>query len=210
MKKVVLATLIGCWFIGLLVGCSSPPTGGEEDVPADDAAGSDKFPARDASTPLVVGEKGTIILGLAQPVDLVVQREDGSLLYELPIKQNTVIDPDTPFTIQVIEPELDAELAEQYVPIGNTALELHAVEETGYGFALKPLLTIHYTLDELEAAQTQGANLDPLKGNLIVLYKEQRSPKWVAQTSVSVNEDAHTVVVSNIAGAGAWRLVAIK
>ena len=139
-----------------------------------------------------------------------VQREGGELLYELPIKQNTVIDPDTAFTIQVLEVEWPEELAEKYVPVGSTALELHAAHETGYGFALKPLLTIHYTQNELDAAQAQGATLEPLKGNLIVLYKEQRSPKWVAQTSVTVDADAGTVVVSNIAGAGAWRLVAKK
>jgi len=94
--------------------------------------------------------------------------------------------------------------------VGSTALELHAVQESGYGFALKPLLTIHYTQEELAAAAAQGATVEPLKGNLIVLYKEQRSPKWVAQTSVTVNEAARTVVVSNIAGAGAWQLVALK
>ncbi len=124
-------------------------------------------------------------------------------------KSNNV-DPDTAFTIQVIEGELPAELSEQYAAVGNTVLELHVANETGYGFALKPLLTIHYNQEELNEAQGQGATLDPLKGNLIVLYKEQRSPKWVAQTSVTVNEDANTVVVSNIAGAGAWRLVAKK
>jgi hypothetical protein len=43
-----------------------------------------------------------------------------------------------------------------------------------------------------------------------VLYKEQRSPKWVPQTSVTVDADANIVVISNIAGAGAWRLVAKK
>ena len=97
-----------------------------------------------------------------------------------------------------------------YVAVGPYALELHAAEETGYGFALKPLLTIHYSAAELEAAKGAGASLDVLKGNLIVLYKEQRSPKWVPQTSVSIDESAGTVVVSNIAGAGAWRLVAKK
>ena len=128
----------------------------------------------------------------------------------LPIKKNTVIDSDVPFTIRTIEQELPEELAAQYVAVGSHALELHAAEETGYGFALKPLLTIHYSLAELDAAKEAGASLDVLKGNLIVLYKEQRSPKWVSQTSVSVDESARTVVVSNIAGAGAWRLVAKK
>jgi hypothetical protein len=44
----------------------------------------------------------------------------------------------------------------------------------------------------------------------VVLYKEQRSPKWVAQTSVSVDKEANVVTVTNIAGAGAWRLAAKK
>ena len=62
----------------------------------------------------------------------------------------------------------------------------------------------------LDTAKAQGATLEPLKGNLIVLYKEQRSPKWVAQTTVAIDEAAGTVKVSNIAGSGAWRLVAKK
>jgi hypothetical protein len=210
MNKIALALLIGSVFALLLLGCSSPSAEGETAAPAEEPAGNDEFPARDANAPLTVGEKGTIILGLTQDANLLVQRTDGQALYELPIKQNTVIDPETAFTIQVIEAELPEELVEQYVAVGTTALELHAAQETGYGFALKPLLTIHYTQGELEAAQAEGATLEPLKGNLIVLYKEQRSPKWVPQTSVTVNEGENTVVVSNIAGAGAWRLVAVK
>ena len=77
-------------------------------------------------------------------------------------------------------------------------------------YFVKPLLTIHYSQEELDAAQAQGATLDPLKHNLIVLYKEQRAPKWVAHPGINVNEAESTVVVSNIAGAGAWRLVAKK
>ena len=209
MRRIALALILSVLAL-LLLGCGSPSTEGEAPPQAEEPAASDEFPARDVNTPLLVGEKGTIILGTAQNVNLQVQREGGEPLYELPIKQNTVIDANTAFTIQVLEVDLPQELAEQFVAVGNTALELHVANETGYGFALKPLLTIHYSQDELDNAQAQGATLDPLKGNLIVLYKEQRSPKWVAQTSVTVNEDASTVVVSNIAGAGAWRLVAKK
>jgi len=158
----------------------------------------------------MVGEKGTIILGTAQDANLQVKRESGELLYVLPIKQNTVIDPDTAFTIQVLDVGLAQELSEQFVAVGNTALELHVANETGYGFALKPQLTIYYSQEELDAAKAQGATLDPLKGNLVVLYKEQRSPRWVAMTTVGINEGAGTVTVSNIAGAGAWRLAAKK
>jgi hypothetical protein len=209
MKQVALSLILSLLAL-LLLGCGSPSTEGEAPPAVEEPAGSDEFPARDANTPLAIGEKGTIILGNAQGANLQVQREDGALLYELPIKQNTVVDPDTAFTIQALETELPEELTEQYVAVGNTALELHVVNETGYGFALKPELKIHYSQEELAAAQTQGATLDPLKGNLIVLYKEQRSPRWAAMTTVTINEDARTVVVSNIAGAGAWRLVARK
>jgi hypothetical protein len=209
MHKIALALILSTLAL-LLLGCGGPSVEGETVVPVEEPAGSDEFPTRDGNTPLTVGEKGTVILGNAQGADLQVQRANGQLLYELPIKPNTVIDPDTAFTIQVIEPELPEDLAETYVPVGSTALELHAAQESGYGFALKPQLTIHYTQEELDAAQAQGANLDPLKGNLVVLFKEQRSPRWSLQTSVTVNEGAQTVVVSNIAGSGAWRLVAKK
>jgi hypothetical protein len=209
MKKVTLALILSLLAL-LLLGCGSPSTEGNAPSPAQESAGSDEFPARDVSTPLRTGEKGTIILGNAQGATLQVQREDGELLYELPIKQNTVIDPDTPFTIQAFEAELPTELAEQYVAVGSTVLELHAAEETGYGFALKPLLTVHFSQEELDAARAQGASLDPLEGNLVVLYKEQRSPKWVAHPGINIDEAAGTVVVGNIAGAGAWRLVAKK
>jgi len=209
MRKIALSIILSLLAL-LLLGCGGPSAEGEVDTPPEQAAGSDEFPAFDASAPLTVGQKGTVILGTTEQVNLQVQRTDGTMLYELPIKPNAVIDPNTPFTIQVLESELPEDLAAQYVAIGSTALELHAVQETGYGFGLKPLLTIHYTQDELDAARSQGANLDPLKGNLIVLYKEQRSPKWVPQTSVTVNEAAGTVVISNIAGSGAWRIVAKK
>jgi hypothetical protein len=209
MRKIALAlilSLLAC----LALGCSGTSAEKEADVPTEEPAGSAEFPARDANAPLTVGEKGTVILGGTEDANLQVQRADGQPLYELPIKPNTVIDPDTAFTIQVVEPELPEDLASQYAVVGTTALELHAVKETGYGFALKPLLTIHYNQEELDAARAQGATLEPLKGNLVVLFKEQRSPRWSLQTSVTVNEEANTVVVSNIAGAGAWRLVARK
>jgi hypothetical protein len=208
MKKLALAVLLSLLAL-LLLGCGSSATE-QADAPPEEPAASDEFPVFDASGPLTAGEKGTVTLGTPEQVDLIVQSADGAPLYELPIKPNTVIDPNTAFTIHVIEPELPEDLAATYVAVGSSALELHAVQETGYGFALKPLLTIHYTQADLDAAQAAGANLEPLKGNLIVLYKEQRSPKWVPQTSVTVNEAENTVVISNIAGSGAWRLAAKK
>jgi hypothetical protein len=96
------------------------------------------------------------------------------------------------------------------VPIGEYALEMHVIEETGYGFMLRPKIVFHYADDEVEAAKGNGAALDELKGNILVLYKEQRSPRWVPQRSVSIDEDAKTVTVSNVAGTGAWWLVAVK
>jgi hypothetical protein len=209
MNKIGLV-LIGSLLALLLMGCGGPATEGEADAPAEEPAGSDEFPARDANAPLKVGEKGTVTLGNTIDVKLQAQREGGEPLFELPIKPNTVIDPEVTFTVQVIETELTEDLADKYVAVSSTAFELHAVEETGYGFALKPQLTIHYSQEELAAAEAAGATLAPLQGNLVVLYKEQRSPKWVAMTTVAVDEAAGTAVVSNIAGAGAWRLVAKK
>jgi hypothetical protein len=195
----------------LLLGCGRP---GEDAAGGEPAAGAEPasagFPDRDPAQPLAVGERGTITLTNDRDYTLQVQTAGGDPLYVLPIKKNTVIDPNVPFTIQTFEAGLPDDLAERYVAVGPYALELHAAQETGYGFALKPLLTIHYAPAELDAAKASGASLDVLKGNLIVLYKEQRSPKWVPQTSVSVDEAAGTVTVSNIAGAGAWRLVARK
>jgi hypothetical protein len=207
MNKIAIA-LIASLFVLLLAGCGSPSTQGEAGVPVEEPAGNNEFPARDPSTPLTVGEKGTLTLGNAVDVNLQLLREGGEPLYELPVKPNTVIDPEVLFTIQVIEVDLPKDLAEKYVAVGRTAFELHAVEETGYGFALKPRLTIHFTQEDLDAARDAGATLEPLRDSLIVLYKEQRSPKWAVQTSLSVDEAAGTVVASNIAGAGAWRLAA--
>jgi hypothetical protein len=204
--KVALVLALAAF---LLLGCGRSNATPEADSPEQDA-GSDEFPLRDANEPLTVGEQATIVLSNDQAAEIRVLREDGETLYKLPIKQSTVIDAEVPFTLQTIEGALSEELAAKYVPVGTLAMELHAVQDTGYGFALKPLLTIHYTDAELDQAREQGATLDPLKGNLIALYKEQRAPKWVPQTSVTVNEDERTVVVSNIAGSGAWRLVAVK
>ena len=75
---------------------------------------------------------------------------------------------------------------------------------------LRPKIVFHYTDDEIETAGENGAALDELKGNVLVLYKEQRSPKWVPQRSVSIDEETKTVTVSNVAGTGAWWLVALK
>ena len=168
------------------------------------------FPSKGPDEPFAVGERGTILLTNDRAYELRVIREDGAPLFVLPVKQTTVIDPSVPFTVRTFEQELPPEMAADYAAVGAYALELHAAQESGYGFALKPLLTIHYRSAEIEAAQETGAALEPLQGNLIVLYKEQRSPKWVPQTSVSVDQDAQTVTVSNIAGAGAWRLVSRK
>lgn len=209
MKRIALALILSMLAL-LLLGCGSPSTSGEAEPPAEASEGSDDFPARDANAPLSVGEQGTIILGNTQQAEIQVLRPNGELLYELPIKPNSVIDPNVAFTIQAMEAGLPEDLADQYAAVGSTVLELHAVDESGYGFALRPQLTIHYTEEELNAARVQGAALEPLKGNLVVLYKEQRSPRWVPQTDVMLNEQERTVAVSNIAGAGAWRLAAKK
>ena len=193
----------------LLAGCGGQAgEAGAAVAPPGDVPGDDEFPAHDPAQPLIVGQGGTVTLTNDRDDTLRVLRADGEPLFVLPIKKNAVIDPNVPFTIRTIEEDLPEELAGAYVSVGTYAIELHAARETGYGFALKPLLTIHYTAAELDAAREAGASLDALKGNLIVLYKEQRSPRWVPQTSVTVDEGASTVTVSNIAGAGSWRLVA--
>ena len=210
MRKIALALILALLALLLLSCGQAAVSETEEKAPVEEPSGSDEFPPHDASEPLTVGDQATIMLGTGTDVNLLIQRADGQVLYELPIKSNTVIDPNTAFTVRTFEFGIPEELADQYVAVGSTALELHAALETGYGFALKPNLTIHYSQEELDAAQAEGANLDPLKGNLLVLYKEQRSPRWAVQTTVSIDEEAGTVVISNIAGAGAWRLVAKK
>ncbi len=199
---LVSALLLGCGGKTGDTGTPAASTGGE-------TAGA-AFPSKDPGEPFTVGEKGTVVLTNDRAYEIRVNRDDGDPLYVLPLKRTTVIDPSVPFTVRTFEGGLSEESSARYAAVGTYVLELHAAEETGYGFALKPLLTIHYTSSEIDAARQEGAPLDPLKGNLLVLYKEQRAPTWVPQTSVSVNEDAQTVTVSNIAGAGAWRLVAKK
>jgi hypothetical protein len=155
-----------------------------------------------------VDEKGSVTLTNVQAYTIEVQRASGEPLFKLSFKKNGVIDPSVDFTVQTIPFEMREDLEGQYVAVGDRALELHAADEPGYGFALRPELKVTYTDEEIAQAQESGAALDTVSGNVLVLYKEQRSPKWVPQTSVGVNETEHVVTVSNIAGAGAWMLVA--
>jgi hypothetical protein len=143
-----------------------------------------------------------------QAYTIEVQRASGELLYKLSFKKNGVIDPSVAFTVQTIPFEMPEELAGQYVAVGDLAFELHAANEPGYGFALRPELKVYYSDEEIAQATEAGAALAPVSGNVLVLYKEQRSPRWVPQTSISVDEMGKAVTVSNIAGAGAWMLVA--
>ena len=168
------------------------------------------FPAKDPAQPFALGERGVVTLGNDQAYDIQVQRETGAPLFVLSMKKSAVIDPSVDFVIRTFEASVPEELADEYAAVGSYALEMHVVEETGYGFALRPKLQIYFADPEIEAAQADGAAMDDVKGSLVVLYKEQRSPKWVAQTSVSVDKETKVVTVSNIAGAGAWRLAAKK
>lgn len=191
----------------VLWGCSSAaepaaatPEGGNGE--------GDAFPVKDPSQPFGVDEKGTVTLTNDQAYTIQIQRANGEPLYTLSFKKNGVIDPSVDFTVQTIPFEMPEELAGQYVAVGDRAFELYAANEQGYGFALRPELKISYTDEEIAQAQQSGAALDTVSGNVLVLYKEQRSPKWVPQTSVAVDESTNEVTVSNIAGAGAWMLVA--
>ena len=187
----------------LMLGCGGPK---EADV-SEGASGEDS-PAHDPSQPFALGDTGTVAVTNDQAYEIQVQREDGGLLFVMALKKNAVVDPNVNFGVRTYEAEVPGELASKYVAVGPYAFEMHAVDDTGYGFALRPVLRIYPTEDEIEAAREAGAALDPLKGNLVVLYKEQRSPQWVPQTSVSVDEDTGVVTVDNVAGAGAWRLAA--
>lgn len=198
---LVIASLV-------LWGCGA--SGGSGDVTPEPESGSTDFPAKDPSAPFALDEKGTVTLTNDQAYTIEVQRASGERLFTLAFKKNGVIDPSVDFTVQTISFEMPEELAGQYVAVGDRALELHAADESGYGFSLRPELKVYYTAEETAQAQEAGASLDAVSGNVLVLYKEQRSPKWVPQTSVSVNEEANSVMVSNIAGAGAWKLVAKK
>lgn len=185
-------------------GASDEPS----DATPEAGSGSEGFPAKDPSEPFAIDEQGTVTLTNDQAYTIVVQRANGDPLYQLSFKKNGVIDPSVDFTVQTIPFEMPEDLAGRYVAVGDRALELHAVNETSYGFALRPELKVYYTAEEIAQAQEAGAALDPVSGNVLVLYKEQRSPKWVSQTSVGVDEAEQVVTVSNIAGSGAWMLVA--
>jgi hypothetical protein len=190
----------------LLWGCGA---GNEPDeVTPEAASGSEAFPVKDPSQPFAVDEKGTVTLTNDQAYTIEVQRASGELLYKLSFKKNGVIDPSVAFTVQTIPFEMPEGLAGQYAAVSDLAFELHAANEPGYGFALRPELKVYYSDEEIAQATEAGATLAPVSGNVLVLYKEQRSPKWVPQSSVSVDETGKVVTVSNIAGSGAWMLVA--
>ena len=191
-----------------MLGCGA--SGGEETVIPTEQTGSTDFPVKDPSEPFAADEKGTVTLTNDQAYDIQVQRADGNALLVLSFKKSGVIDPSVDFTVQTIAFEIPEDMAEKYVLVGERALELHAAADQGYGFALRPALKIHFADNEIAAAAEAGGAVDPLKGNLLVLYKEQRSPKWVPQTSVGVDEESKVVTVSNIAGSGAWMLVTKK
>jgi len=207
-RKTLWVTLTLALVAVLLLGCGGGAT--EEGPAVEEPSGSADFPAKDPAEPFALDEKGTVTLTNDQAYTIQVQRADGGPLFSMAFKKNGVIDPAVDFAVQTIAFELPEEYVDQYVPVGDRAFELHATDDQGYGFALRPELKIHVTDEELSAATEAGASLDTLKGNLAILYKEQRSPKWVVQTSVSVDEETKVVTVSNVAGSGAWMLVAKK
>jgi hypothetical protein len=208
MRELKMLWLLSAFMaVALLVGCE----GSAEPTPAvaEETSPSElSFAVKDPAEPFAVDEKGTITLTNDQAYDIRVQRETGDPLFVLSFKKSGVIDPSVRFTVQTTSFDVPDELSESYVAVSERAFELHAADEQGYGFALRPELKIHFTEEQIAAAQQEGATVDPLEGNLIVLYKEQRSPKWVPQTSVSIGQDNNVVTVSNVAGAGAWALVA--
>jgi hypothetical protein len=188
----------------LVLGCSDKKEG---TAPiASKVNGSTDFPAKDPGQPFAVKEKGTVTLTNDQAYEIEVQRENGDTLFRFSAKKGAVIEPSVEFTVQTLQANVPEELADQYVAVGVYTLEVHVVGETGYGFALKPTIEISFTDQDIEDAKQNGALLDTFKGNLIVLYKEQRSSRWVPQTSVSTDQEAKTVRVSTVAGAGSWRL----
>jgi len=203
---ILAAALVGA----LLLGCSGPQ-GNEVSTPDQtEEQGSSEFPAKDPGQPFALSEKGTVTLTNQVAYNIVVQGENGESLFEFSSKVGATVEPSVRFAVQAFEQPVPEELAAKYVAIGSFAMQMHVAGETGYGFALRPTIKIHFTDDEIAAAKQAGASLEALKGNLIVLYKEQRSPQWVPQTSVSVDQDAKMVTVTNVAGSGAWRLVAKK
>ncbi|MBN1641325.1 MAG: hypothetical protein JXA09_08815 [Anaerolineae bacterium] len=207
LRAIVALSLLGA----LLVGCGAGGDGGAvEETPAEGGAGGADFPPKDPAEPFAMDEKGTVTLTNDQAYTVQVQRADGTPFCSLSFKRNGVIDPEVDFAVQTIPFVLPEDMAGSYVPVGERAFELHVVGEQTYGFALRPELKVYFTEDEIAAAKAAGAALDTLAGNLLVLYNEQLSPKWTPQTSVAVNEADRVVTVSNIAGSGAWMLVAKK
>lgn len=200
--SVVCLAAIGCAGAGDEV---TEPSGEEEEG----QAGGD-FPVKDPSKPFALGEKGLVNLTNSDPVEIVVQRDSGEPLYKFIMKSGGIADPQIQVAVQTIEPQMPEDLAASYVPVSKYALEIHVVGETGYGFMLRPKIECYFSADEIEAARGQGAALEPLKGNLFALYMEQRAGQWVPQKSVSLDEAANKVTVTNVAGTGAWWLVAVK
>jgi hypothetical protein len=210
-KRNVLWVTLTLFFVGTLVlGCGGEEGPAEPPSSEEGGSGSEGFPAKDPAQPFAIDEKGTVTLTNDQTYEIQMQRDSGEPIFAFTIKKNGVIDPEVDFAIQAIQVDMPEDLASDYVPVGQYAFEMHAARESGYGFALRPELRIFFTDQEIEAAKQKGASLAPLKGNLLVLYKEQRAPKWVPQTSISVDEAAKAVTLSNVAGAGAWWLVARK
>lgn len=205
-KNKFIGVLLVLGLIGILAwGCSAPADEGDKDVTEVEG-----FPVKDPSTPFALDEKGLITLANDQPAEIIVQRDDGSPIFKFIIKSGGISDPKIQVTVRTIELELPENLAASYVPISSYAFEMHVIGETGYGFSLRPKIEFYFTAEEIAAAKSQGAALDPLKGNLLILYMEQRAGQWVAQKSVSLDEAASKLTVSNIAGTGAWWLVAVK
>ena len=207
-RKTLWVTLTLALVAVLLLGCGGGAT--EESPTVEEPSGSADFPVKDPAEPFALDEKGTVTITSDQAYTIRVQRADGTNLFTLDFKKNGVIDPTVDFTVQAVPFEIPEEYADQYVPVGDRAFELYAAADQGYGFALRPKLQIYISDAEISAATEAGASLDTLKGNLTILYKEQRSPKWVAQTSISVDEENKIVTVSDVAGSGAWMLVAKK
>ena len=193
----------------LTLGCGSPGTDEGEPEPTAQA-GSAEFPAKDPTEPFALDEKGTVTLTRDGTYDIQVLRDSGDVLFRLTAKKGTVIDPEADFTIQTLQVDVPEEFVNEYVSVGDHALEMYATDEMGYGFSLRPVLEIHITDQELQAAKEAGGAVDTLKGNVIILFKEQRAPAWRPQKNLIWDEEAKIVTVSDIAASGTFRLVAQK
>ena len=210
MCRKVLLTALTLIIVGaLMLGCGSPG-GGEAQPTAEEGGGNADFPAKDPSEPFSLGEKGTVTLTKEQGYDIQVQDESGNPVFRLVAKKGALLESGMDFTVRTFEADVPEELSSQYVPVGAHAFEMYVVEELGYSFSLRPKLEIHFTEQEIEAAKQAGASLETLKGNLIVLYKEQRSPSWRPQMALTWDEEGKIVTVSNLAATGVWRLAAKK